>query len=85
MVRLHIVTKVAWSILGIVAVAMILSMFYPQYQEYLELQRGVGALETKISDERGRMNLLRDYQERMKSDSDFVGRARLCQAGGIRD
>jgi len=71
-VRLHIVTKIAWSILGIVAVAMILSMFYPQYQEYLELQRDVAALETKISDEKGRINQLKDYQERMKSDSEFV-------------
>jgi cell division protein FtsB len=69
---LRIVTKIAWSVLGIVAVAMILSMFYPQYQEYLELQRDVAALELKISDEKARMNLLRDYQERMKSDSEFV-------------
>jgi cell division protein FtsB len=84
MVRLHIVTKVAWSILGIVAVAMILSMFYPQYQEYLELQRDVGALETKISDEQGRMNLLRDYQERMKSDSDFVERVAREKLGYAR-
>ena len=70
--RLHIVTKIAWSILGIVAVAMILSMFYPQYQEYLELQRDLAALQMKISHEQERKNRLKDFQVRMKSDSEFV-------------
>ena len=69
---LQIVTKIAWTILGVVALAMIISMFYPQYQEYLELQQHHIALEDRMRAQQERLKQLKHYQARMKGDPKFV-------------
>lgn len=69
---LQIVTKIAWAILGIVALAMILSMFYPQYQKYLELQQHHTALENRMRAQQEHLKKLKHYQAQMKSNPKFV-------------
>ena len=74
MSKLNAVAKIAWSILGCVAVIMIGSMFYPQYKQYLELQEREAALEQEYRFEEEKLKLLKSNQEKMNSDAEFVER-----------
>ena len=74
MSELNVVVKIAWSILGCVAIIMIGSMFYPQYKEYLELQERETALELEYRLEEEKLKLLKSNQEKMNSDAEFVER-----------
>ena len=69
---MNIVSKIAWSILGIVAIVMILSMFYPQYQEFMNLQKHLEALETEHQFQGEQLQRLKQNQEQMRTDSVFV-------------
>jgi cell division protein FtsB len=59
-------------VLAIVAVVMAVSMFYPQYQQYVELQRRQAALEEEYRLQEEKLKLLRSNQERMTTDPRFV-------------
>jgi cell division protein FtsB len=81
---MNIVSKIAWSILGVVAIVMILSMFYPQYQEYVELQRRLQALETEFRFQEEHLQRLKRYQEQMRTDPAFVERVAREEVGFVK-
>ena len=64
----------AWTVLGAVVVIMTFSLFYPQYQQFLELQRRQAALEEEYRQQEEKLKLLRSYQHRMQTDARFVER-----------
>lgn len=72
--RWNLVSRVAWTVLGAVVVIMTISLFYPQYQQFLELQRRQAALEEEYRLQEEKLKLLRSYQDRMRSDARFVER-----------
>ena len=78
---MNFLTRIAWSVLGIVAVVMILSMFYPQYQEYIELQRRQAALEMEFRLEQEKLKYLKRNQERMQTEPQFVERVAREELG----
>ena len=53
---------------------MTFSLFYPQYQQFLELQRRQAALEEEYRQQEEKLKLLRSYQHRMQTDARFVER-----------
>jgi len=80
----NLVTRIAWSILGCVAVVMIGSMFYPQYRRYIELQEREAELERAYRLEEEQLKLLKSNQERMNSDSGFVERIAREELGLVK-
>ena len=84
MSRLNLLTRMAWTVLGVVALVMIFSMFYPQYQEYLELQRRQAALEMELQLEQEKLKFLKHNQERMQTDPGFVERVAREELGFAR-
>ena len=81
MSKLNVIAKIAWSILGCVAVIMIGSMFYPQYKQYLELQEREAAMELEYRHEAEKLKLLKSNQEKMNSDAEFVERVAREEVG----
>ena len=81
---MSIVTKIAWGILGVVAVVMIISMFYPQYQDYVELQKESQALETEYRFQEERLQRLKRNQEQMRTEAEFVERIAREDLGFVK-
>lgn len=69
---LHLASRIAWCVIGAVAVFMVFNMFYPQYKEYQQLQETVQALQLEYDLQLERIKLLKDYQERLEDDPEFV-------------
>lgn len=81
---MSIVSKIAWGVLGIVAVVMIVSMFYPQYQEYVELHEQTVALEMEYRIQEERLQRLKRNQEQMRTEADFVERIAREELGFVK-
>jgi cell division protein FtsB len=69
---LHVASRIAWSVIGVVVVYMVFNTFYPQYQEYVKLQEREAALQTEYQLQEERLKLLKEYQILMESDAQFA-------------
>ena len=82
--HLNVVAKIAWSVLGGVALIMIGSMFYPQYRQYIRLQEQEAALEMEYRLEEEKLKLLRSNRERMQMDATFVEQVAREELGFVK-
>jgi cell division protein FtsB len=71
-VSLQIASRIAWSVIGAVAVFMVFNMFYPQYREYQHLQETLRALEEECALYEEEIKLYREKQARLEVDPEFV-------------
>ena len=72
--RWSVLYRAAWSILILVGILAAVSVFYPQYAQYLELQRREAALEMEFRLEQERLQQLKRDQESLLTDPTFVER-----------
>ncbi len=73
---IQVASKIAWSVIGVVVGYMVFHTFYPQYQDYVELQLKEEALQTQYQHEQERLKLLKDYQILMATDAEFAEKIR---------
>lgn len=70
--NLQLASRIAWSVIGAVAVFMVFNLFYPQYKEYQRLQETLKALEIQCALYEEEIKLYKDNQARLESDPEFV-------------
>jgi len=68
----------------ILAVAFVISMFYPKYQEYVELERRQAALENEFRLEMEKLQALKYKQDMLRADRDFAERVAREEFGYAR-
>ena len=64
----------SWAVLGILAIAVVASLFFPRIGQYQQLQQKKSALEADIRTEETQLLALKRQQERLRGDSRFAER-----------
>lgn len=66
--------RAAWGMLGMLAVIGVVSLFYPQYASYAELQRRESGLQDECRHAQAQLQQLKQDQKSLVNDPHFVER-----------